>query len=117
MRRRGGGRAVLVSSHVATRGAAGQEPYGTAKAALHGFAVSLARAVGPHGVLVNVVSPGLTATPDALAHLPPAVLTAAAAGMPTGRLCDPEDVARLIVFYASAANRNISGEVLSMVGG
>ncbi|MGA5305649.1 SDR family NAD(P)-dependent oxidoreductase [Nucisporomicrobium flavum] len=117
MRGRGGGRVVLVSSHVATRGDAGQEAYGAAKAALHGFAVSLARSVGPHGVLVNVVSPGLTATPDALAYLPAPVLAAAAARMPTGRLCDPHDVARLIVFYASAANQNISGEVVSMVGG
>ncbi|UQU67670.1 SDR family oxidoreductase [Couchioplanes caeruleus] len=117
MRGRGGGRVVLVSSHVATRGDAGQEAYGAAKAALHGFAVSLARSVGPHGVLVNVVSPGLTATPDALAYLPAPVLAAAATRMPTGRLCDPHDVARLIVFYASAANQNISGEVVSMVGG
>lgn len=117
MRRQASGRIALVSSHVAGRGDAGQEAYGAAKAALHGFAASLARSLGRYGVLVNVISPGLTTTKEALEFLPADVLSRAAAGMPTGRLDSPEDVARLIVFYCSAANANISGEVVSMVGG
>ncbi|MFC8518335.1 SDR family NAD(P)-dependent oxidoreductase [Streptomyces sp. NPDC057257] len=116
MRDRGHGRIALISSHLATRGQAGQEIYTAAKAALHGFALSLARDAGPDDVLVNVVSPGLTTTEDALRALPPAVLERAAAAMPTGRLGTPEEVARLIVFYCSPANRNITGELVSLVG-
>lgn len=116
MRRRGHGRIVLISSHLAARGQEGQEVYTAAKSALHGFALSLARAVGPDGVLVNVVSPGLTTTEGALHHLPSAVLERAAASMPTGRLGTPEEVARAVVFYSSAANENITGELVSLVG-
>ncbi|MEU5697432.1 SDR family NAD(P)-dependent oxidoreductase [Streptomyces aurantiacus] len=116
MRGRGHGRIVLISSHLAARGQAGQEVYTAAKSALHGFALSLARDAGPDGVLVNVVSPGLTTTEGALCHLPAAVLEKAAAAMPTGRLGTPAEVARLVVFYGSAANENITGELVSLVG-
>ncbi|MFI6277195.1 SDR family NAD(P)-dependent oxidoreductase [Streptomyces sp. NPDC050988] len=116
MRGRGHGRIALISSHLAAKGQAGQEVYTAAKAALHGFALSLARAAGPDGVLVNVVSPGLTTTEGALHHLPVAVLEKAAAAMPTGRLGSPEEVARTVVFYCSAANENITGELISLVG-
>lgn len=116
MRQRGHGRIALVSSHVARRGHSGQEVYAAAKSALHGFARSLARNAGPDGVLVNVVSPGLTTTRDALGFFPPEQLERAAATMPTGRLGSPEEVARLITFYCSAANENITGELLSLTG-
>ncbi|PBC65965.1 hypothetical protein BKI49_01625 [Streptomyces sp. Tue6028] len=116
MRAQGRGRIALISSHLAAKGQAGQEVYTAAKSALHGFALSLARDAGPDGVLVNVISPGLTTTEGALSHLPAAVLEKAAAALPTGRLGSPEEVARTVVFYCSAANENITGELVSLVG-
>lgn len=116
MRRRGHGRIVLLSSHLAAKGQAGQEIYTATKSALHGFALSLARDAGPDGVLVNVVSPGLTTTEDALRALPAEVLERAAAAMPTGRLGSPEEVARTVVFYCSAVNENVTGELVSLAG-
>jgi len=116
MRARGHGRIALISSHLTAKGQAGQEVYTAAKSALHGFALSLARDAGPDGVLVNVVSPGLTTTEGALRHFPAAVLEKAAAALPTGRLGSPEEVARTVVFYCSAANENITGELVSLVG-
>ncbi|MFF2023696.1 SDR family NAD(P)-dependent oxidoreductase [Streptomyces sp. NPDC058171] len=111
MRARGWGRIVLVSSSVAEEGVPGPGPYGTAKSGLHGLARALAWDAGRDGVLVNVVAPGLTLT-DSRPPIPGAVLDAFAAGTPTRRLSDADDVARLIVFLGSGANGNLTGEVV-----
>jgi 3-oxoacyl-[acyl-carrier protein] reductase len=117
MRRRGWGRIALISSHNAVDGNRGQEFYGAAKASLHGFARSLAWDTGTDGILVNVVAPGLTATERVRDGLPAAVQERERGHTPTGRLSDPADVANAVVFLCSAANGNISGEVLTVAGG
>jgi 3-oxoacyl-[acyl-carrier protein] reductase len=117
MRANGWGRIALVSSHVATDGHRGQDFYAAAKSALHGFARSLAWDVGPDGILVNVVSPGLTATARVLSGLPVPVRDGEIGRTPTGRLSTPEDVANAIVFLCSAANGNVTGETVTVAGG
>ncbi|PZM97531.1 MAG: short-chain dehydrogenase [Actinobacteria bacterium] len=117
MRRNGWGRIVLVSSHIAWDGSRGQEFYGATKAALYGLARSLAWDVGRDGILVNVVSPGLTATDGVLTALPEAVRRREAELTPTGRLSRPEEIAATIVFLGSAANGHISGENVTVAGG
>ncbi|GIG63099.1 beta-ketoacyl-ACP reductase [Longispora fulva] len=117
MRRRSWGRIALISSHVATDGARGQEFYGAAKAGLHGFARSLAFDAGPDDVLVNVVSPGLTATERVLSGLPAPVREREIGLTPLGRLCTPEEVAHVIVFLCSAANGGVTGETVTVAGG
>ncbi|WP_395297493.1 SDR family NAD(P)-dependent oxidoreductase [Kitasatospora hibisci] len=117
MRARGWGRVALVSSHLARDGAPGQEFYAAGKAALHGFARSLAWDAGPDGVLVNVVSPGLTRTEGVLADLPAEVRERERLRTPTGRLSAPEDVARTVAFLCSEANGNITGAVVDVSGG
>nr|QVQ68783.1 mmyTII [uncultured bacterium] len=117
MRRSGWGRIVLVSSHIVHDGAPGQEFYGAAKAALHGFARSLAWDLGPDGILVNVVCPGLTLTEGVARDLPAAVRDGEAARSPTGRLTTPEEIAAAALFLGSAANGHISGEALTVAGG
>ncbi|MFJ9775909.1 SDR family NAD(P)-dependent oxidoreductase [Kitasatospora sp. NPDC101157] len=117
MRKRGWGRVLLLSSHVATHGRGGQEVYGAAKAALHGLARSLAWEAGPDGVLVNVVAPGLTLTEGVLEKLPAALREEERGRTPTARLSDPADVARAVVFLGSDANSNINGQVLHVDGG
>ncbi|MET8142460.1 SDR family NAD(P)-dependent oxidoreductase [Sphaerisporangium sp. NPDC005288] len=111
------GRVVLISSHVALNGHPGQEFYGAAKAALHGFCRSLAWEAGGEGVLANVVCPGLTLTERARTGLPDHVREAEAARTPTGRLSSPEDVARTVAFLGSPANGNITGQLLTVAGG
>ncbi|GLW72041.1 beta-ketoacyl-ACP reductase [Kitasatospora phosalacinea] len=111
MRARGWGRIVLVSSSVAEEGVPGPGPYGTAKSGLHGLARSLAWEAGRDGVLVNVVAPGFTLT-DSRPPLPAALTDRLAAGTPTRRLSDAEDVARLVVFLGSGANGNLTGELV-----
>ncbi|WP_405016268.1 SDR family oxidoreductase [Kitasatospora sp. NBC_00070] len=117
MRARGWGRVALLSSHLTRDGAPGQEFYAAGKAALHGFARSLAWDAGPDGVLVNVVSPGLTRTDGVLADLPAELRDRETGRTPTGRLSTPDEVARTIAFLCSAANGNITGSVVEVSGG
>ncbi|MFG2718571.1 SDR family NAD(P)-dependent oxidoreductase [Streptomyces sp. NPDC048416] len=117
MRRRGWGRIALISSHNALGGNRGQEFYGAAKAGLHGLARSLMWDLGGDGLLVNVVCPGLTVTERMLKGLPEPVRAREVAATPTGRLSDPDDVARTVLFLCSAANGNITGESVAVAGG
>jgi 3-oxoacyl-[acyl-carrier protein] reductase len=117
MRWRSWGRIVLVSSHVAHDGHRGQEFYGAAKSALHGFARNLAWDVGPDGVLVNVVCPGLTTTDRVLRGLPAEIRERETARTPTGRLSSPEDTAAAVLFLGSEANGNMTGQVVTVAGG
>ncbi|MDG4763514.1 SDR family oxidoreductase [Solwaraspora sp. WMMD406] len=111
MRSRGWGRIVLISSSVAEEGVPGPGPYGTAKSGLYGLARSLAWEAGRDGILVNVVAPGFTLT-DSRPPIPKVITDALAAGTPTRRLSDADDVAKLIVFLGSGANCNLTGEVV-----
>ncbi|MBQ0987925.1 SDR family oxidoreductase [Streptomyces sp. F63] len=111
MRSRGWGRIVLISSSVAEEGLPGPGPYGTAKSGLHGLARGLAWEGGRDGILVNVVAPGFTLT-DSRPPIPEAVTDKLAAGTPTRRLSDADDVAKLVVFLGSGANGNLTGEVV-----
>ncbi|WP_405577917.1 SDR family NAD(P)-dependent oxidoreductase [Streptomyces sp. NBC_01190] len=117
MRERSWGRIVLMSSHVALDGHRGQEFYGAAKSALHGFARSLAWDLGPDGVLVNVVCPGLTTTDRVRDGLPAGIRQREAELTPTGRLSSPEDIAAATLFLGSAANGNTTGQVVTVAGG
>ncbi|MFI6324279.1 SDR family NAD(P)-dependent oxidoreductase [Nonomuraea sp. NPDC050556] len=111
MRRRKFGRIVFVSSGAAEEGLPGPGPYGTAKSALHGMARALAWEAGKDGILVNVAVAGLTIT-ERERPVPQEALDAIAAHTPTGRLSTAEDVAELILFLGSAANRNLTGEFI-----
>ena len=105
------GRIVLISSSVAEEGLPGPGPYGTAKSGLHGLSRSLAWEGGRDGILVNVIAPGLTLT-ESRSPIPAAMIQTLAANTPTHRLSDADDVAQLIVFLGSGANRNLTGEVI-----
>lgn len=112
------GRIVLVSSSLADDGMPKTAPYATAKSALHGLAKVLARELAPKGILVNVVKPGLTATDRTVSgRVPGQMVEAETASTPTGRLSTSEDIARAIVFLASAANGNATGQIITVNGG
>ncbi len=112
MHGRGWGRIVLVSSGAGEEGWEGAAAYAAAKAGLAGLARSLAWELGREDILVNVVAAGLTLTDRVRRNAPPQIRDAIAGRVPSRRLSEPEDVAELIVFLASTANRNISGEIV-----
>jgi 3-oxoacyl-[acyl-carrier protein] reductase len=111
MRRNGFGRIVFVSSGAAEEGLPGPGAYGTAKMALHGMARALAWEAGKDGILVNVAAAGFTLT-ERERPVPQEVADALAARTPTRRLSTADDLAALIVFLGSAANRNLTGEII-----
>jgi NAD(P)-dependent dehydrogenase (short-subunit alcohol dehydrogenase family) len=113
MRGREDGRILFVSSAVAEEGMPGGAlVYGTAKAALHGFARSLAWDLGPEGILVNVLAIGMTGTEHTLALFPEPAREALASIVPTQRISTPDDVAAVAAFLCSPENRSITGEIV-----
>jgi NAD(P)-dependent dehydrogenase (short-subunit alcohol dehydrogenase family) len=117
MRAQRWGRIVNVSSTIAADGLAGSGAYGAAKGALHGLTRTLARELGPLGILTNVVMPGLTLTETNRERLPPALVEEYGQHAATGRLLSPEEVVPVIVFLASAANTAVIGEIVRASGG
>ncbi len=115
MRAQQWGRIVLLSSGAAD-GAPGLEHYAAAKAALRGISRSLAGSAGPAGILTNVVMPGLVPTAPQRRTIPAQALEHLAAQTPTKRLAAEDDVARVVVFLASAANASVTGTEIRVDG-
>lgn len=110
------GKIVTISSMWGLRGASCEAAYAAAKAGVVGLTRSLAREVGPSGITVNCVAPGVIDTPMN-GHLEPQDLRALAEDTPLGRLGTPEDVAAAVAFLCSDAAGFITGQVLGVDGG
>ncbi len=117
MAARNWGRITHISSNIAEDGMAGSVLYSTSKAALHGMAASLQWDLGPKGVLINTVLPGLTLTERALSFLPEDVRENERSKTPSRILSTPQGVANLVAFLSSEANMNIMGETIRISGG
>ncbi len=91
--------------------------YATAKSALVGFSRQLAAELGPQGVRVNCVAPGLVHPTAGSAGTRAAFREALAAATPLRRLARPEDIAGPVVFLASADSGFVTGQVLFVDGG
>ncbi len=110
------GSIVFVSSMWGQVGASCEAAYSAAKAGLIGLTKALAKEVGPSGIRVNCVAPGLIDT-DMNAHLTPEDLAALADETPLGRIGRPEEVATAIAFLAGEDAAFITGQVLGINGG
>lgn len=112
----GGGAIINLSSMWGEVGASCEVAYSAAKAAVIGLTKALAKEVGPSGVRVNCVSPGVIDT-DMNAELDDAALAALCDETPLGRLGTPEEVARAVLFLAEDSSGFITGQVLGVSGG
>lgn len=117
MRERGFGRIVIISSINGQKGQIGQTNYCAAKAGEIGFAKALAQENARKGITVNAICPGYIAT-EMVQAVPKEVLEKnILPQIPVGRLGEPEEVARCVVFLASDEAGFITGSTLSANGG
>jgi 3-oxoacyl-[acyl-carrier protein] reductase len=117
MLQRGSGSIVMISSRLGQIGFAGASHYAAAKAGLLGLAKSLAKEVGPEGVRVNVVAPGVTITDMATDVIQGEVGRRRLAELPSGRFATAEDVAASVVFLLTDAAAMYHGQTLCPNGG
>jgi 3-oxoacyl-[acyl-carrier protein] reductase len=112
-----GGRVLLLSSIAAYRGS-GRLAYGASKAALHPYAFALARELGPRGITVNAVAPGLIKdTPFFGGPSSEQRRQSRAAETATGRVGVPSDVVNTLHWLASEASGHITAQVIQVNGG
>jgi 3-oxoacyl-[acyl-carrier protein] reductase len=110
------GAIINMSSLSGKIGNPGQTNYSAAKAGLIGLTKAAAKELGPSGVRVNAVQPGLVRT-DMTLSMKPEIFAAKEAEVPLGRAGEPAEVASAVVFLASPLASYINGAVLEVTGG
>ncbi len=110
------GKIVNIASIHGLRGRQAGPNYSAAKAGVIGLTKSVARDLGPYGVNVNAVAPGITET-DMVRALSRELKDRFVAEIVLGRMGQPEDVAHLVTFLCSDQARHITGEVIKVDGG
>ena len=125
---RGTGRIIFVSSVIGETGNIGQANYAASKAGMLGLTKTLAKEAAfilgragrleenGVGITVNTVTPGFVAT-EMLQNVPEKVLDRIKSTIPVGRLCHPEEIARVVHFLAADASAYITGQVWGVNGG
>jgi len=125
---RGTGRIIFVSSVIGETGNIGQANYAASKAGMLGLTKTLAKEAAfilgragrleenGVGITVNTVTPGFVAT-EMLENVPEKVLDRIKSTIPVGRLCHPEEIARVVHFLAADASAYITGQVWGVNGG
>lgn len=115
MAARGQGVILTTSSMVSISGQPGGFAYPASKFAVNGMTSSLARELGPKGIRVNAVAPGITET-DMMKAVPKEIIEPMVQRIPLRRMGQPEDVANAFAFLASDEASCITGVILNVDG-
>jgi 3-oxoacyl-[acyl-carrier protein] reductase len=110
------GAIINIASMWGEVGASCEAAYSAAKAGVIGLTKALAKEVGPSGIRVNAVSPGVVMT-DMMSGFTDEDINALKESIPLGALGKPEDIARAVLYLASDDAGYITGQVLSVNGG
>lgn len=119
MKKQGGGSIACMSSVSAQRGGGilGGPHYSAAKAGVLGLAKAMARELGPDGIRVNCVAPGLISTDISSGKISEEKKAEIAAGIPLNRLGRAEEVAGVYLFLASDLSSYLTGNTIDVNGG
>jgi glucose 1-dehydrogenase len=115
--RKSGGAIVCISSPHAYKAIPGAMAYNMAKAAVDQMARTAACELAEHRIRVNIVHPGWTDTPGERKFFDESVLSEKGGQLPWGRLAQPEEIARGVLFLCEPASEYIDGATLSIDGG
>ncbi len=116
MVKRRSGKLIFISSGLSRQPVYGFSAHAAAKAAVDGIARVMGTELGPYGIRVNVVGPGLTLT-DATSGQPKEMHESIAASTALKRIATPEDIAGAVVFLASSLSDYVTGEYIPVNGG
>ena len=117
MKARGGGAIVNISSLAGLHAVAGASAYSASKFAVRGLSRTAAAELGPYGIRVNIVCPGIIRTPMIDGALAARNEDELSAHLPLRRIGEPADVAELVLFLTSDASRFITGTEHVIDGG
>lgn len=118
MQASGWGRIVNIAARSGLVGVARSTHYAAGKAGIVALSASLAKELGPSGILVNAVAPTQILTmKDGIPSIPDERAAEMVKTIPVRRLATPEDLASLVVWLGSAANTYVNGETISLTGG
>ena len=122
-----GGRIINMGSVVGKGGRASNAAYAASKGAVIAFTYQASSALARHDICVNAICPGAAETEmfagvrrqraEASGQSYEETTLATLAGVPLGRLIDPQDIARLAVFLAGPGGRNVTGQTINIDGG
>ncbi|MFP4078954.1 MAG: SDR family NAD(P)-dependent oxidoreductase [Candidatus Izemoplasmataceae bacterium] len=116
MKKQGYGRIVNISSGTGSHGGANKSNYGASKGAINTLTKSLAKELGPFGITVNAVEPGMIET-EMTRDFDPEMKKNYRSRIPRGKQAEPKDVAYAVSFFASEECDMISGQLLGVNGG
>lgn len=117
MKRRGAGSIINLSSAAAFQAFKGSIAYCALKAGVAGLTRAAAVELAPYGIRVNAIAPGMIATPASVGYFDESTLATRERNVPIGRFGEPEEIAALAAFLASADSSYINGATVVADGG